>query len=534
MYHSCLHIVLFSQNPWLEQVCRALVPLETFTHEITRHTAFHADSLPCADLVVVDLPSPYSLTEIRKQMKKGAFLICCTEQAALPPEECAAIDELWPTPLREQFVQLRLRGILRCFQLQKDLRLQQIYLDTAIDSIPDLVWFKDLRGAHLKVNEAFCQAVGKTKQDVQGRGHYYIWDLKKEEYEQGEYVCLETEEIVLRERKTCLFDEKVKSKRGMRQFKTYKSPLFNDEGALIGTVGIAQDVTDLKNIGAELEIILRNLPFALLINNEDGWIVNTNGRFEAYFQTPRADVLDKSYTAWKAAAMQNLTQVSAQGYAEGECGVGDEKKTFEIHEVPILDVFDTVVGQLVVFRDITAERALEAQILHNSNTDFLTGLYNRRYFYEFISAWREAKQISLFYLDLDKFKQINDTYGHPVGDQALIETAQTIRAHFPDDLTARLGGDEFLIAFFGEYSLAELEEMARGLLCELRNVYRRTEAFKNLSASIGIASTASRDLSIDALIHHSDAALYQAKKRGRSQYQIYMPPPPTSAPSGKS
>lgn len=521
MYHCCLRIVIFSQSDWLEKECSALTPLENFTHEIVRHTAFAAEALPLADLLLLDVPAPLSLQEIRSRCKKDAQLIYCAQEASLPPEECAALDELWPKPLHEQAVRLRLRAMQRCLKLRKDHRLQQIYLDTAIDSIPDLVWFKDVRGAHLKVNHAFCQAVGKTKEDVQGRGHYYIWDLKREEYEKGEYVCLETEEIVLRERKTCLFDEKVKSKRGMRQFKTYKSPLFFDDGQIIGTVGIAQDVTDLKNIGAELELILRNIPFALLINNEDGYIINANERFETYFNTPREKILDRNYAAWKKASLENLQHLEQEGYSEGVLNLGSDKKILEIHEEFILDVFHNTVGQLVIFRDITAERALEQQILHNSNTDFLTGLYNRRYFYEFINARRDAKQITLFYLDLDKFKEINDTYGHPTGDQALVVTAQTIRQCFPADLTARLGGDEFLIAFFGEHSRATIEKKARRLLCELRAVYCRTEAFKSLSASIGIAWTTDSALSVNALLHHSDAALYDAKKRGRSQYCFY-------------
>ena len=93
-------------------------------------------------------------------------------------------------------------------QAEKDKRFVSTAFDGAIDSVPDLIWFKDVRGAHLKVNNAFCSAVGKTKNDVQGRGHYYIWDLKQEEYEQGEYVCLEMEEIVLRDRKTRAFRRK--------------------------------------------------------------------------------------------------------------------------------------------------------------------------------------------------------------------------------------------------------------------------------------------------------------------------------------
>lgn len=75
---------------------------------------------------------------------------------------------------------------------------------------------------------------------------------------------------MLEERRTCLFDEMVKSKQGMRQFKTYKSPLFDDDGTILGTVGIAHDVTDLANMGAELEIFLRNMPFAILISGNDG------------------------------------------------------------------------------------------------------------------------------------------------------------------------------------------------------------------------------------------------------------------------
>ena len=79
------------------------------------------------------------------------------------------------------------------------------------------------------------------------------------------------------------FRRKVKTKHGMRQFKTYKSPIFDDNEQLIGTVGIAHDVTDLENMGAELEVILRNLPFAVLLTNEAGKIINANDNLLAVF-----------------------------------------------------------------------------------------------------------------------------------------------------------------------------------------------------------------------------------------------------------
>ena len=97
---------------------------------------------------------------------------------------------------------------------------------------------------------------------------------------------------MLEERCTCLFDEMVKSKQGMRQFKTYKSPLLTTTGHP-RTVGIAHDVTDLANMGAELEIFLRNMPFAILISGNDGRIINVNAKFEEYFAAKEKNIVGK-------------------------------------------------------------------------------------------------------------------------------------------------------------------------------------------------------------------------------------------------
>ncbi len=75
--------------------------------------------------------------------------------------------------------------------------------------------------------------MGKTKDQVEGRGHYYIWDITPDEYAQGEFVCLESEEETMRSSTTLLFDEQVKTKSGMRQFKTYKSPLIDYDGTVM-------------------------------------------------------------------------------------------------------------------------------------------------------------------------------------------------------------------------------------------------------------------------------------------------------------
>lgn len=524
MYHYNLVITLCSNDPLLETETRKIAPLERFEHSVVVCRKWTPSALADADILILDLPALPALADIRALCRQDALVVLCADQqqrVALQSTDWQFLDALWLKPFDAAYIAFNLRQLFLGIKVIKDRNLYLTYLDTAIDSIPDLVWFKDLRGAHLKVNTGFCQAVGKPKEVVEGRGHYFIWDLKKEEYEKGEYVCLETEDVVIAERKTCLFDEKVKSKNGMRQFKTHKSPLFDDRGKLMGTVGIAHDVTDLQNMDAELEIILRSLPFAIIVTDNDNTIIKTNETFDDAFQTRGKDLIGAKYDVWKHTMFNTLSVENKEGYAEATICFDGVTKIMEVHEETIFDVFHNQVGQLCFYRDVTIERTFEQQILHNANTDVLTGLYNRRFFYTFMEANRTAKQVSLLYLDIDNFKKINDTYGHQIGDQALITVATAIRETFPDDLTARVGGDEFLIAILGDCEVQVLEHHAGLLLQRLQERFQASHSFQVLSASIGIACTRNPEMDIDELIKEADMALYAAKRGGKSQYWLY-------------
>lgn len=124
-------------------------------------------------------------------------------------------------------------------------------MQTTLDSSPALVWYKALDGAHFNVNEAFCHAVSKTKDDVEGRKHAYIWNVSEDEA----FACQESEETTLREGKTCVFEEPVNTPDGIKTMLTYKSPLRTAKGTVIGTTGIGVDVTQQR----EYESRLRNM-----------------------------------------------------------------------------------------------------------------------------------------------------------------------------------------------------------------------------------------------------------------------------------
>jgi diguanylate cyclase (GGDEF)-like protein len=403
-----------------------------------------------------------------------------------------------------------------------DSRMLKICFDTAFDSIPDLVWFKDTLGAHLMVNDGFCGAVEKTKEQIYKRGHYYIWDIPKEEYEQGEYVCLESEDVVMQARKTCLFDEKVKTKHGMEQFKTYKSPLIDTDGTIFGTCGIAHNVTDLHNVQRELAVILESMPFGVIITDRTGTIVSTNKKL-AELEPRMGDLIGMNYVEWKARSVSD-----ARSYIHG----GEEiVRSFEgkkyiiwLREVPIYNVFSEYIGHIALFSDITTEREHAQITMQRANTDFLTGLNNRRSLFDYLNKLTDNPKLTIITIDLDNFKKVNDSFGHHMGDEALVETSRTMCRCFHEDFIARLGGDEFLIAIKRNVDLDKTIADTQKLLDTLKQVYSSKHEYSFITASAGIcehtlANGEKHD--IDRLIRNSDKALYKAKNSGKDCICVY-------------
>lgn len=526
MYRCECQITVFGGNPLIESALGLLKPLERFTHKITVKSVLVPEVLKKSDVIIWNLGAAALPSQLRLACKDGAVIIYCAEREAIDRFDCCdleAVDEFWELPLRKEQVRIRLKRTMEQVKLRYDFCMTQTYLDTAIDSIPDMLWFKSLDGTHVKVNKAFCSVVEKTREDVTGKDHCYIWGVSPEDAETGNAACKESEEAVIKARRTLQFTEAVKCSQGMRQLRTYKTPILDRDGeTVLGTVGIGHDVTDIGNMSTEIEILLQSMPYAILLWNSTGKILNANTKFEEYFHTDRDQVIGKDYNEWIADAFEEKRTINSEGYVESKVYSEDGSgKMLEIHENSIYDVFHNMAGKLCIFRDVTVERDLEKQILHSSNTDFLTGLYNRRCFYQFMHNNRSGRKVSLMYIDLDRFKEVNDTYGHKVGDAVLMCAAKILTETFPEDFVARLGGDEFLMVRLGECDCSQLEEEAENLIQRIQKSFSETAQVEYLSASIGIAQSTDEDEDIDLLLQRSDQALYQAKKDGRSCYRVY-------------
>ncbi len=368
MYHRILKILIATQNHQLETFLQKVPAADRFSHEFFCCPDMAGIDLKGYGVIVLDLGSlpSASIEKILAAKDEHAVVVGCfsADSFAALAEHYPLLDQIWIKPFVQDKVQSSFTQILDRLKRQEDSALTQTYLDTMIDSLPDLIWFKDAKGAHLKVNDSFCRVVNKSKAQIEGRGHYYIWDLKPDEYAQGEYVCLESEEIVLNKKETCLFDETVKCADEFRKFKTYKSPIFDDDGSVIGTVGFAHDVTDLQNLLIELNILIESLPFAVMITDKDRTITSVNQKFLDNFMIDRIEVIGKPVDTLLDET-KTFTRNKKWIIEQKKEGIQflSENRVLKMHEEKLLDTFGKLAGYIHLFMDVT----LEHQLLEEKN-----------------------------------------------------------------------------------------------------------------------------------------------------------------------
>ena len=239
--------------------------------------------------------------------------------------------------------------------------------------------------------------------------------------------------------------------------------------------------------------------------------------------------------------------VQEQGMWQGE--IWNRKKNGAVFaEWLTISVAKNTQGEtshhIAIFSDITDRQAQAERLEFMATHDPLTSLPNRSLFTELLSnvlaeARRSKKSVAVLFLDIDKFKQINDTLGHDVGDLLLLHVAKQLRLLLRDgDLVARQGGDEFIMALpnLTSSSVASLlaEKILRALEqpCTLPNTPQGHTM--KVSASIGIALYPENGTDIESLLKCADIALYRAKQAGRNNYQLFNQDPSGAASSASA
>lgn len=180
-------------------------------------------------------------------------------------------------------------------------------------------------------------------------------------------------------------------------------------------------------------------------------------------------------------------------------------------------------------RDITRQHKLQARLQFLAYRDPLTSLYNRTFLMEKLNvalstAQQHGLSVALLFLDLDKFKKINDTMGHKAGDELLCEVARRLNLVCREsDIIARWGGDEFVVLMSGNIDQQLVNKRAAAILQVLRQSVKIQDNLFNIPTSIGVTLSVGTEISADKLLQHADIAMYHAKQKGRDNYQVFEP-----------
>jgi len=273
------------------------------------------------------------------------------------------------------------------------------------------------------------------------------------------------------------------------------------------------------------------------LKNAEGNYLFCNQRFEQFIGKTEDQIVGKSdYDIVDRQLADFFHENDRQALeAENPC-VNEEEVTYasdghkevlEIIKLPMYMRNGGLIGVLAIGRDITERKRQEEAILHQAHYDTLTNLPNRWLAVDRLEqilkeAWRDSTQVAVLFLDLDDFKKVNDSLGHEVGDQLLIQCGQRLGTVLRDtDTIGRLGGDEFIVLLDGLKDGRLAQQVADNLLSLFSRPFNVEGRQLTITASIGIALYPADGSSTSELLRNSDAAMYHAKHKGRNNCSFF-------------
>ena len=318
------------------------------------------------------------------------------------------------------------------------------------------------------------------------------------------------------------------------------SLLRNEAGKIEGILATCRDVTQKRFIEQEARTasqVFENSSEAILVTNANGIISRVNKAFTYLTGFESMSAIGAQPTEFlspdspKEALRDIQEALLVEGYWQGE--INYRNKRGEVRPsftgiTALKDDMGETVSLIIISSDIAHRKMTEARIEHLAYFDPLTGLPNRAQMHETLERLmvEEEQMLALLFIDLDRFKPINDTMGHPVGDLVLKEVAQRLRDSIREsDLVSRIGGDEFTVIMpnmkSDEHAAYETINVSERILHQMMQPFNIGERQLYLSASVGIALYPKNCLSGMDLLRNADTAMYHAKAMGKNNFQFY-------------
>jgi len=317
------------------------------------------------------------------------------------------------------------------------------------------------------------------------------------------------------------------------------SSIKDEQGDITHFLAVKEDITERKKAEDQLQLaaaVFEAASEAIMVCDANNVIELVNSAFseitgysveEATGQTPSILKSGRHQAEFYRSMIEKLNKI---GRWEGE--IWNRRKNGEVYPQwlsikTIRDETGKIQRFISLFSDITLRKRNEERILYQANYDALTGLPNRSLFLDrlqraIIQAERSDTQIALLFIDLDRFKNVNDTLGHACGDLLLQEAAARLNALVRrSDTVARLGGDEFTVILSDLSDFTQIERLVEKLLKSLSAPYDLEQHVAFVSASIGITIFPNDGGNVEDLLKNADTAMYQAKENGRNLSQFF-------------
>jgi diguanylate cyclase (GGDEF)-like protein/PAS domain S-box-containing protein len=516
MTHLLSLILLWKPMIWLD------IAVKLFTAAISVATAYMVVKITPHALKI---PNPTQLaTEVEEEIqeRREAYVALKTTEISLRESR---------EQLRKANMELEARVESRTHELAR----QTAVLRRIIDSIPDLIILKDTNSAYLGSNKAFEEFTGKSEQDQIGKTDYDLFDSNLA------VTFRSLDRQILETGQTHSQEEWVTYPDGHKALlSTVKTPFYGPDGEVLGLVGISRDITDrveAENSLRQAATVFESTREGVMITTADKRILMVNRAFTELLGYTEAEVLGKSTDMLQSPRHDKeffrrmWTEIKTIGHWQGE--VWNRRKSGD--EFPQLLSLSTVkdnegkVTQYVsVFTDISKIKQTEAELEFLAHHDPLTRLPNRRLLLARIRhaidiVNRDGGMLALLMLDLDRFKDVNDSFGHATGDELLQQVADrlTKRLRTVDTLT-RLGGDEFTVLLQGITNREDAGRVASEIVTMLGEPWFLSNGFEvRIGSSVGITLFPDHCTTAEEMLQQADTALYQAKEEGRGRFKYF-------------
>ncbi len=427
---------------------------------------------------------------------------------------------------------------------RKSADLMRIYenkklLRDVINTIPDLIWLKDSDGKFLTCNNRFECFYNAQESTIVGKTDFDLMDAPIAAYNK------EQDQMVLGQATSIQYKEHLVFADGSYEglFHIIKTPMRNDHDEVIGVLSVARDITELHRHETTLRRIDHDFNEAQALAHIGSWSlepskallqwsdecyrifnieIGTPVDYKRFLQSVHPDDREQVDGAWQAALQGAPYKIDHRIVINNTIKWVRERAKLEF------DDSGQVKSAVGTVQDITKRKLYEEELERLVNYDSLTGLANRSFLLSHLQksihmAMRNHRTIALLLFDLDHFKDVNDSFGHAIGDELLTLVAKRfIQRIRKGDLITRLGGDEFAVVLEHITRREDAAQVAQEMMEVLAKPYRLSNRLEvHIGSSVGIVIAPQHSNNAEELLQFADTALYKAKSEGRSTYSYY-------------